>query len=451
MKNSKRHVKDEKEASHFIPKVPYGNQQTVDTEDVDDVRHVMYDEEASLFRNTEASFYGGPTALTDAENTADEEDTDNNLETPSTLPALRLCNYIHETQTVYGVVTDTEDVDDVRHVMYEEETSLFSNTEADFNGGPPALNDAKNTDDESDDEEATGDSLNNLETPLTLPALCLRYLIHETQTLYGDPTILYDDEDRDDDTDDEEELADSINEFQHIHEYGLRGGHTGKRPEATIDIHLQLSNNNNNCFVNSVIQLLSASDYPAFLKTGIFNILVGTSPQSYTVTKLLASLYNTENRGHLSTAAVRRHVALTYGKFYLDLGSQQDAEEFLCALEETLSEELTALQEFRNLRSMHWGIKQTRRLFRDNTQNGTCSRCGLYPSIADEQFFILQLHIPKCASSVSLSSIIQGHFYESINTNKIRCPHCCPHDRVGQKCTHQGICRGRALFPERST
>ena len=53
--------------------------------------------------------------------------------------------------------------------------------------------------------------------------------------------------------------------------------------------------------------------------------------------------YSNESRGHISTATIRTQVALTSGKFYLDEGNQEDAEEFLCALEETLSEELVAL------------------------------------------------------------------------------------------------------------
>ena len=376
------------------------------TEDANAWRHVKCESEASQIINHEV-YFGNPPSLTDTEEdgTDDTEatrETDVNIVTPSMiLPALCLSISVNDTQ-------------------YSD---------------PPTLTDAEDSDAE--------DSF--VEDSERLPALCLYKTINNNSTLYGDPPTLTDiedsnAEDSDDEIDAEDELEYCIPVFQHI---GLRGGHAGKNHGANIENNLRLSNTNNDCFVNSVLQLLSASDYATFLRTDAANILVGTPPQSYTMTKLLSSLYSTEIREHISTATIRSHVALMSGKSYLDQGTQQDSEEFLCALEETLSEELTAVQEFRHLRSNHWGEKQTRRLFRDNSKDGSCSTCGLYPSITEEPFFILQLNIPHCASSISLASVIQSHFSESPNVDKIRCPHCCPHDGEGQRCTHQGICRGK--------
>ena len=337
--------------------------------------------------------------------------------------------------------------------FFEEDTEFLKRD-------PPILTDSEETEDETDEEDVLpalrqsyyfkvekeellqqppfSDAEDNNDEK-TLPAL--RQLYKHVEDL---PTLTDTEYTDTDDGSDDEDVPLALNQsLIPTKGFGLRGGHDGKKHQAKINNNLQLSNNNNDCFVNSTIQLLSASGYETFLRTEISNILMDTSSESYTVTKLLASLYSTENRGHLSTATIRRHVALRSGRFYLDLGSQQDAEEFLCALEETISEELRALQEFRSLKSKHWGMKQFRRQFRDNSQDGTCNLCGLYPSIADEPFFMLQLNIPQCASSISLSSLIQSHFSESSNVDKIRCPHCCPHDRVGIKCTNQGPCRGK--------
>ena len=370
-----------------------------DTEATNAGRHVKFESEASQIINHEVCF-GNPPSLTDTEEDETDdikacEDSDANIATPlMILPALCLSKSINQT----------------------------------FNGDPPSLTNAEDSDPE--DSYAEDSEI--------LPALCLS-TIKNTSALYGDPPELTDAEN----SDAADDIEDCIQAVHEICGIGLRGGHAGKNHEAIIDKHLQLSNTNNDCFVNSVLQILSASDYATFLRTDVANILEGTSPQCYTITKLLSSLYSTETRDHISTATIRSHVALMSGKLYLDQGTQQDSEEFLCALEETLSEELSAVREFRNLRSNHWGKKQTRRLFRDNSKDGTCSTCGLYPSIAEEPFFILQLNIPHCASSISLASVIQSHFSESTNTDKIRCPHCCPHDGEGQRCTQQGICRGK--------
>ena len=131
------------------------------------------------------------------------------------------------------------------------------------------------------------------------------------------------------------------------------------------------------------------------------------------------------------------------GKPFLNDGTQQDAEEFFRALDECLSSELLVSEEFRRYRSSHWGRQEVRRNFKDNTKDGRCHNCHQYPSTREEPFIVLQLNLPRSSSPISLSSIIENHYSESTNTEKIRCTHCCPHDDQGVKCTQRGLCRAR--------
>ena len=224
---------------------------------------------------------------------------------------------------------------------------------------------------------------------------------------------------------------------------GMKGGRPNKNLKPKRSNHLQLTNTRNDCFVNSVIQLVCATGYAAFMKNQLPHLLDGAPPQDYKVCRLLEKLYSGQAKGQVSTSTIRRCVAQHSGKLYLDFGTQQDAEEFFRALEETLSEELIASEDFRAIRDKHWGGEEIRRLFRDNTQNGKCQQCGQYPSSKHEPFIIMQLNIPRSASSVSLSLIIQAHYSESTHTDKIRCPNCCQHDRDGVQCTNTGLCRSR--------
>ena len=54
----------------------------------------------------------------------------------------------------------------------------------------------------------------------------------------------------------------------------------------------------------------------------------------------------------------------------------------------------------------------------------------------------MKLTIPK-AANVTLISLIQSHYSESIQTAKIKCSNCCPHDDQGVPCTLTGVCRAR--------
>ena len=227
--------------------------------------------------------------------------------------------------------------------------------------------------------------------------------------------------------------------------YGLRGGGRSNNLHRTQhkSIHnLQLINRRNDCFANAVIQLLRVTHYASFLKNKC-SVLANHTDGNYKVSKALSKLFNTESRGAVSADSIRRYVAERAGKMYLNAGTQQDAEEFFRALEETISLEFISSEEFRNLRKKHWGEVQIRRSFCDNTQNGKCNNCNQYPTSKKEIFLMIQLHIPRSESCVSLSSVIQNHFSGSSQTEKIRCSNCCPHDRMRLTCTHTGVCRDR--------
>ena len=130
------------------------------------------------------------------------------------------------------------------------------------------------------------------------------------------------------------------------------------------------------------------------------------------------------------------------GKLYLDVETQEDAEEFLTALEEVLSEELITSQEFNSIRSEHWGREEMKRKFLDNTQAGTCRACGLCPLSNEVPFLLVKLTIPK-ASTVTLSSLIDNHYSERTQATKIKCSNCCPHDDQNVQCSQTGVCRPR--------
>ena len=73
---------------------------------------------------------------------------------------------------------------------------------------------------------------------------------------------------------------------------GLRGGGANKsiKPNKTTT-YLQLTNAHNDCFVNSVIQLVSATGYGTFLREQFPQLLEGAHPQSFKLSRLLANLY----------------------------------------------------------------------------------------------------------------------------------------------------------------
>ena len=234
-----------------------------------------------------------------------------------------------------------------------------------------------------------------------------------------------------------------LNDEENIH--GLRGG-SGENSLTNVNQEetdkLQLVNRRNDCFVNAVVQLISVTDYIHFLKN-MLNPLIVDKSWDYNVCETLVQLYDNHTKGPKSADLVRKYVSQRSGRPHLNDGSQQDAEEFLSALEDTIYQELKYVEEFRVIRNKHWGKVEIRRLFRDNTENGRCKRCNQYLSSHEEKFLTLRLNIPRSEIGVNLSSIIQNHFSENSKTVKLRCSNCCPHEGAGVKCTQSGVCRDR--------
>ena len=110
-------------------------------------------------------------------------------------------------------------------------------------------------------------------------------------------------------------------------------------------------------------------------------------------------------------------------------------------MELILLEELVELESFRKCKENHWGRKEIRRLFRNNTRDGKCENCGQIPSSTSEPFFLLQLNVVDSISSINLSTLIANHFTESTTTERIKCSNCCPHDRDGLPCSLTEICK----------
>ena len=150
----------------------------------------------------------------------------------------------------------------------------------------------------------------------------------------------------------------------HILTTGLKGGardEVNKYNQLTnlqsVD-HLKLLNEGTDCFVNSTLQLLSNTGYTNYLTTVLPPLLEDAPFGSYRVSRALTKLYNSMGKGLISTAHIRKCVAEASGKLYLDINTQEDAEEFLSALEAIIAKELQALESFKIEKEKHWG-KQT--------------------------------------------------------------------------------------------
>ena len=93
------------------------------------------------------------------------------------------------------------------------------------------------------------------------------------------------------------------------------------------------------------------------------NVTVGLTIENYKLSIALSKLYSGQDKGPLSTANIRKYVAQGSGKFYLDNKTQEDAEEFMHALEMALFKELIFLTIFRPI-LRNFNFKPFSRLFR---------------------------------------------------------------------------------------
>ena len=204
---------------------------------------------------------------------------------------------------------------------------------------------------------------------------------------------------------------------------------------------LKLINKQNDCFVNVGIQMMTKTCY-----TELPTLLIGGQDGTRPVSSLLSKLFGGRRSEVMSATSIRRYVAQSTGRLYLDMGTQEDAAEFLSCLEDVVFQELKNEEGFQFLRNKHWGAEQHRRLFLDKySVAGECEKCGQFPATQDQDFFLLKLSLPESSESpVSLTTLVQDYFSQSTTNEKIRCSNCCPHEPRGLQCSLEGDCRLRA-------
>ena len=440
------------------------------------------EEEAEDFSNSisnEENCGGSdPPPLTDTEDTDNESEFSNDDDDESRhddsnekLPAE---NYEDpETPTL----TDTEDTDDESELSDDDEIGYDDNNEKlpEQDTETPTLTDTDYADDKNDKDENTveddgtvmmgciekkqgsvirrpsGVKHEILDVP-KLSALRDLHLKKDNQNLPALcdlPTkiqsVIRPSEDKTKVTDDQNEGFVRTNRwFSGEKSIGLKGGADGKKSQQ-VNMGLRLINNSNEgtrniCFVNVCLQMFRMTGFGIFLLTQLPAMLVGQPHSSYKCSRAMLNLYSEKSSRERSAAVLRKHVANQSGKGYLNDGSQQDAEEFLTTLVDVVSGELSNHEAFFSVSANHWGSEQHRRVFLDNPADGSCKKCGQYPSSKVDDFLTLKLTVPISALTVSISSLIAEHFSESTETVRIKCTYCCPHEKQKVICSQTGFC-----------
>ena len=209
---------------------------------------------------------------------------------------------------------------------------------------------------------------------------------------------------------------------------------------SVIGRNLKLQNPGTNCFVNSVIQMMRKTDYAKFLQNHFKFIDMGSERRHFDLSYSILSILDKEgSNASISTNIIRSLVASKSDKPYLNEGRQEDAAEFLEALELALSSELSSLEDYWSFKNKHWGKKEIARKFDDNdVSNGSCVSCGSYPSGKQDLFFLLQVMIPKSNNPVKLSSIIEYHISCRTEIIQMRCSNCCELQNHPSACPQTG-------------
>ena len=248
-----------------------------------------------------------------------------------------------------------------------------------------------------------------------------------------------------DDEDDDEVVVRTNRWFAGKKTVGLKGGASNNLDQSNP--RLKLINNRgsdgtkNICFVNASIQLFRLTGYAHFLLAYMQPRLVNqVNAVNYKCCSALLSLYTEKSNRGRSAAIVRRLVSTQSHKKHLNNGSQQDASEFLDSLVGVIESECRAIEAFVAVQSSHWGNVQIRKVFLDNPPDGTCKKCGKFPSLMTEQIQSLKLTVPHSTLPVTLESIIAEYFSESTGHLNMKCSSCCPHEKEKVKCTQTGFC-----------
>ena len=212
--------------------------------------------------------------------------------------------------------------------------------------------------------------------------------------------------------------------------------------DSTETSHDQIKfvNKGTDCFVNAALQLFRKTDYISFMQTELLPIMSYLENENYTLCKSLINMYDNTTNNPKSTSIIRKYVAQRSGKPHLNQGTQEDAEEFLRALEQIISEELNNNIMFPDIRDKHWGKEYTRKLFLNNSSSGACGRCNQFPSTVESDFLFLKLSMPFSNLTINLSTLIENHYAEGTQRVKMKCSRCCIHDRNGVPCPQSGNC-----------
>ena len=122
----------------------------------------------------------------------------------------------------------------------------------------------------------------------------------------------------------------------------LRGGvndaRVSKLRRSRQQKELLLTNRRTDCFVNSILKLVFSTNLPTYFHANLANLTRSRPNQEFTVSHQLHEL--SQSQGEQSTCHVRTEVSLRSGMNYLDHNEQEDAADFLIALNTTLKSEM---------------------------------------------------------------------------------------------------------------
>ena len=154
---------------------------------------------------------------------------------------------------------------------------------------------------------------------------------------------------------------------------------------------LRLRNRGTDCFVNATIKLVLHTNLPNYLRAELTN---WRDNEELTVSHQIRKL--NQSRGTQLTNDIRTEVANISQMQYLDQNEQEDALDFLMALNTSLQTELGWSE---------WeGETKTENQFK--TPTGACEKCSEKPPIVREPFLALKVGLPN-VDRVVLSKVIQ--------------------------------------------
>ena len=154
-----------------------------------------------------------------------------------------------------------------------------------------------------------------------------------------------------------------------------------------------LASEKNICYVNSMLQLLkSITEFENLFTTGRYRI---DRKIKLPVSDEISRIFKFSGNSPTSASALRSLVARLSGKDYLADGSHQDCLEFIETLLEELFKELKTSSPYAlEILNMFWGKEIQSKMFLE-TNDGSCLKCGQFPSKREESFFVKKLYVKQ--------------------------------------------------------